>query len=165
MRPKIIPQRLLRRSGTVVGMLALLSSVPTAARPPESPPQKGKPSLTLRANPPIGFAPARTVVTAELVGGANDYEEFYCPKIEWSWGADDAVSSASDDCEPYQASKSQIRRRFTQEHTYQEPGRFEITFRMKQGDKIVGFVKTTVEVRGQDGLTGDGSRPLARGRF
>src|ERR1700687_6438798 len=45
-----------------------------------------RPKLTLTARPPIGMSPARIAITAELVGGPNDLEDFYCPTIEWDWG-------------------------------------------------------------------------------
>ena len=45
-----------------------------------------RPKLTLKAQPVISMAPSRVVLTAELVGGANDFEEYYCPTIEWDWG-------------------------------------------------------------------------------
>ena len=37
-----------------------------------------KPSLSLKANPSVSFAPSRVVVVAEVKGGSNDFEEFYC---------------------------------------------------------------------------------------
>ena len=42
-----------------------------------------KPSLSLKASPAVSFAPARVVVVAELKGGPDDFEEFYCPTVEW----------------------------------------------------------------------------------
>ena len=48
----------------------------------------GKPQLSIRANPGTGWVPFRTVLTAELTGGANDWEAYYCAKIEWDWGDD-----------------------------------------------------------------------------
>jgi hypothetical protein len=86
------------------------------------------------------------VLTAELTGGANDYEAYYCAKIEWDWG-DDTRSEAGYDCEPYEKGKSEIRRRFTQEHTFRIPGTYEVAFRLKQGSKIVGAARVTVQVR------------------
>ena len=49
-------------------------------------PDAKRPKITLKAQPLIAMAPARVVLTAELVGGANDFEEFYCPTVEWDWG-------------------------------------------------------------------------------
>jgi hypothetical protein len=149
-RPKIIPQRHARRprAGEIVVLIALACGVSAAGQAERTPPGKAKPSLTLRVNPPVGFAPARIVATAELVGGSDDYEEFYCSKVEWEW-SDDSTSSSKDDCDPYQAGTSKIRRRFTLEHTYHEPGRYEIMFRLKQGSTVVATVKTPVEIRGE----------------
>ena len=48
------------------------------------------------------MAPARVVLTAELTGGANDFEEFYCGAVEWEWG-DGTKSESSSDCAPYEA--------------------------------------------------------------
>ena len=106
----------------------------------------GKPQLSIRANPGTGWVPFRTVLTAELTGGANDWADYYCAKIEWDWG-DDTRSEASYDCEPYEKGKSEIRRRFTQEHTFRFPGTYDVTFRLKQGTKIVGAAKITIQVR------------------
>src|SRR5436190_1779355 len=57
-----------------------------------------KPKITVKANPSMGMSPARIVASADLNGGANDYEEFYCPAIEWEWG-DDTKSTTSADCD------------------------------------------------------------------
>ena len=37
-------------------------------------PDAGRPKVSMRAQPMIAMAPARIVLTAELVGGANDFE-------------------------------------------------------------------------------------------
>lgn len=111
-----------------------------------------KPSLSLKASPAVSFAPARIVIVAEVKGGSNDYEEFYCPSIEWDWG-DLTTSTAEADCEPYEAGKSEIRRRYTVEHRYKNPGGFKIVLRLKKGNKVVATANTMVQVRaglGQD---------------
>jgi hypothetical protein len=105
-----------------------------------------KPSLSLKATPAVSFAPARIVVVAEVKGGADDYEDFYCPSIEWDWG-DLTTSTAEADCEPYQAGKSEIRRRYTVEHRYKNPGGFKIVLRLKKGDKVVAAANAMVQVR------------------
>ncbi len=112
----------------------------------------GKPQLSIRANPGTGWVPFRTVLTAELTGGANDWEDYYCAKIEWDWG-DDTRSEAGYDCEPYEKGKSEIRRRFTQEQTFRIPGTYDVTFRLKQGTKIMAAAKITVQVRDEDRKT------------
>lgn len=105
-----------------------------------------KPSVSLRASPAVAFAPARIRLTAELRGGSDDFEELYCPKIEWEWG-DGTTSSAEADCAPYEAGKSEIRRRYTVEHIYRTPGGYRIQFRLKKGTRVNGFAQATVQVR------------------
>jgi hypothetical protein len=119
-------------------------------RKPEEKPKK--PSISLKATPTMAFSPARVVATAEVKGGSNDYEEFYCAGVEWDWG-DGTRSENKIDCDPYEAGKSEIRRRFTAEHTFRVSFEtdlttdFRIQFRLKQKDKVVGAASTTVKVR------------------
>ena len=112
-----------------------------------------KPSLSLKATPAVSFAPARIVVVAEVKGGANDFEEFYCPTVEWEWG-DLTTSTAEADCEPYVAGKTEIKRRYTVEHRYKNSGGYRIVVRFKKGDRVVATANTMVQVRG--GLTEPG---------
>jgi len=104
-----------------------------------------RPKVTLKAQPAISMSPSRVILTAELNGGANDFEQFYCPTISWDWG-DGTTSEASNDCQPYEQGKSEIKRRFTIEHTFRA-GNYRILFRMKQHDKIVGLATATIQVR------------------
>lgn len=110
---------------------------------------KGKPSIAVRANPSVAFAPARIVATAELSGGADDFQDFYCAKVEWTWG-DGTQSEAQDDCDPYEAGKSMIRRRYTNEHKFDIPGQFDVRFTLKQGKKSVGSGTVLVRIRDTD---------------
>lgn len=105
-----------------------------------------KPSLSLRVTPPVGFSPLKTRLVVEVRGGDNDYPDFYCPTIEWDWG-DGTVSANSEDCDPYEAGKSVIRRRFATDHTFQQPGAYRIAFRLKQKDRVVGTSTVNVQVR------------------
>ncbi len=105
-----------------------------------------KPSLAFRATPPIGFSPLRVRVAVEVRGGANDYADFYCPNIEWDWG-DGTISESSEDCEPYEAGKSTIRRRFSAEHVFRQAGTFQVYFRLKQRGKVVSSGSGNVQVR------------------
>jgi len=82
----------------------------------------------------------------DVRGGDNDYEDFYCPSIEWDWG-DGTVSESSEDCDPYQSGKSLIRRRFSTEHVFQQPGSFRVAFRLKQRSRVVGSSTGNVQVR------------------
>jgi hypothetical protein len=110
------------------------------------PDKKDKPSVSVRVAPVVGFSPARMVLTADLKGGADDYEEFYCATVEWDWG-DDTRSESKTDCDPYQAGKSEIKRHFTIDHVFQTAGDYRVEFRLKQKNKVVGRGNTDVKVR------------------
>jgi hypothetical protein len=105
-----------------------------------------KASISLKANPTIGFSPARVVVTAEVKGGANDAEELYCASVEWVWG-DDTKSESKADCEPYEAGRSEIKRRYILDHVYQSGGQYRVEFYLKQKNKRVLGGQTTITVR------------------
>src|SRR5215211_775669 len=105
-----------------------------------------KPSLSLKASPAISFAPARIVLVAEVKGGANDNEEFYCPTVEWEWG--DLTSSVAEaDCQPYEGGKSEIKRRYTVEHQFKNPGGFKVYLRLKKANKVIAQATTQIQVR------------------
>jgi hypothetical protein len=106
-----------------------------------------KPSLSLKATPPVGFTPLRVVVVVDVKDGSDDYADFYCAGVEWDWG-DGTISENSSDCEPYEAGKSTIRRRFTADHIFRQQGQFKVVFKLKQKTKQVAAVSTNVQVRG-----------------
>lgn len=109
--------------------------------------EKGKkPQLSLRASPPISFSPANIQLVAELKGGPDDYEEFYCPAVEWDWG-DGTRSENSSDCDPYEAGVSQISRRFSKTHVYNLQGRYRVQVRLKRNTKVLTSASTNVQVR------------------
>jgi hypothetical protein len=105
-----------------------------------------KPKVSVKANPAMGMSPVRVVVTADLEGGANDDEEFYCLGVEWEWG-DDTRSTNNADCDPYVAGKSEIKRRFSADHVYRSSGEYRVQFRLKKKDKTIGAGSTSVRVR------------------
>lgn len=105
-----------------------------------------KPSLSLKATPAVSFAPSRVVLVAEVKNGANDTEEFYCPTVEWEWG-DFTTSVAEADCEPFVPGKSEIKRRYTVQHQFKNPGTFKIILRLKKGSKVIATANTQVQVR------------------
>jgi len=105
-----------------------------------------KPSVALRATPPVGFAPLKVRVVAEIRGGADDWADFYCASVEWDW-ADGTTSESSEDCEPYQEGKSAIKRRFTAEHTFRTGGDYDVAFRLKQKKRVVSLTRAMVRVR------------------
>ena len=142
---------ILRRSVLIAGA-SLALAAPTAFPAQQKNEKDAKsqdsqrPKLTLHAQPPVGITPARIVLTAEMIGGANDFEEYYCPTIEWDWG-DDTRSESTIDCEPYQPGKSEIKRRFTVEHVFRRPGTFKVFFRLKRRDKSLAATSANVQVR------------------
>lgn len=148
-----------RRAVCTVAALAVAALVSGTASGQQAPrtesPREGdrKPSLSLKANPPVGFSPLRVQIVAELRGGVNDYEDFYCASVEWDWG-DGTVSENSEDCDPFVAGKSEIRRRYTATHTYRFGDNYRPVFRLKQKSKVVGAVTANVQVRPgvRDGL-------------
>jgi len=132
------------------GLLLIALMLPVAA---------DKPKLTLKANPSMAFSPARIVVMADLTGGTNDDQQLYCPSIEWEWG-DGTQSRQSADCDPYEAGKSEIKRHFTAEHSYdiEEPGvaggnidyrDFHIQLHLKKNGKNVVSGSTSVKIKPQ----------------
>jgi hypothetical protein len=108
--------------------------------------QETRPKLTLKAQPMMAIAPARVVFTAELNGGANDAQDYYCPTVEWDWG-DETRSETTADCEPYQAGKSEIKRRFTVEHQYKYGRNYRVIFRLKHGAKSIAAATVNIQVR------------------
>ena len=109
-------------------------------------PEPRRPTIIARATPPVGFTPMRVRATAELRDGSEDFADFYCATVEWDWG-DGTTSENSSDCNPYEAGKSTIQRRFSAEHTYRQGGAYRIVFRLKQKTKVVGSASATIQVR------------------
>ena len=105
-----------------------------------------KASLNLKASPTIVFSPARVVVSAELKGGAEDNEELYCPSLEWDWG-DGTRSESNADCEPFEAGKSTIQRRFSAAHSFNIAGNYRVQLRLKRGSKTVLGGHVSVQVK------------------
>lgn len=105
-----------------------------------------KPSLSLKATPPVGFSPLKVRLVVDVKGGSDDYEEFYCPSIEWDWG-DGTVSRNSEDCDPFQSGKSTIKRRYSIEHVFRQPDTFQVFFRLKQRDRVIAATSANIQVR------------------
>jgi hypothetical protein len=133
----------LHRTGALGLTLAIAVASSTVRALDEKP---KKPSLSLRANPNVGFSPLRVVFTAELRGGPNDYEEYYCPAVEWDWG-DLTQSQDSQDCDPYVGGKSEIKRTYTAEHKFVYSGEYTVYFKLKRGDKVLTATSTIVRIR------------------
>lgn len=119
--------------------LLLLLAMPADDKPK-------RPKISVKANPAMAISPARVVASADVNGGPDDYEEFYCAAVEWDWG-DDTRSNNSADCDPYEAGKSQIKRRFTADHVYRSAGDYRIQFRLKKKDKPIAAASTSIKIR------------------
>jgi len=139
----------LRRPLAWAGVWCLVVAPALAASAQKSdkdvPSDAKKPKLTLKAQPVIAMSPARVVLTAELVGGANDYEEFYCPTVEWDWG-DGTQSESTSDCAPYEQGKSEIKRRFTVQHVFRT-GTFRVSFKLKRQSRVLSLATVSIQVR------------------
>ena len=105
-----------------------------------------RPKLSVKVNPAMAISPARVVASADVNGGPDDFEEFYCAAVEWDWG-DDTRSNNTADCDPYEAGKSQIKRRFTADHVYRMAGDYRVQFRLKKKDKWIASASTSVKIR------------------
>jgi hypothetical protein len=116
-----------------------------------------KPKLTLKANPVMANSPAHIVFTADLTGGASDDQTLYCLGVEWEWG-DGTKSEDSADCDPFESGKSEIKRRFINDHTYQiqeaqpfgsgapDYRDFRVQLRLRKSGKVVLSGGTSVKV-------------------
>ena len=135
-------------------VLALSVMLALAAATADDKPKR--PKLSVKANPAMAISPARVVASADISGGPDDFEEFYCAAVEWDWG-DDTRSNNSADCDPYEAGKSQIKRRFTADHTYRTAGDYRIQFRLKKKDKAIAGGSTSVKIRPGLGDPGGGT--------
>lgn len=134
---------------TALGVAMAATAVTAAASAQKDEPKKDdarRPKVTLRAQPMISMAPSRVVLTAEIVGGSGELQDFYCPAIEWDWG-DGTKSEASNDCQPYEAGKSEIKRRFTVDHVFRGPGNYRVLFRLKQHERSVAAATAQIQVR------------------
>ena len=101
-----------RRAFCTIAALAVVVVAAAASTAAQRDGADKKPSLSLKATPPAGFAPLRVHLVVDVKGGANDYADFYCPTIQWDWD-DGTVSENSEDCDPYEAGKSSITRRYS----------------------------------------------------
>ena len=103
-----------------------------------------KARLDLRASPRVAFSPANVLLTAELVGGDDRAEEYYCPAIEWNW--DDGAKSVHEaDCDPWQPGV-ELDRRFTATHAYRAAGTYRVTVTFRRADRAIAAANAQVTV-------------------
>lgn len=135
-----------RLTALVAGAFVVMGVAAGAQKHEKDTKEADRPRLMLKAQPNVGISPARVVFTAELTGGADDHQDFYCASVEWDWG-DDTTSESTTDCEPYEAGKSAMKRRFTVEHRFNRPGNYKVYFKLKRRDKIIAASATNVQIR------------------
>jgi hypothetical protein len=142
------------RSSFPVGLVVLLSAVALSLQPrtfaAEQKDQKDdkakRATLVVKVAPAVSFSPARVTATAELRGGTDGDGELYCPALEWDWG-DGTRSEANEDCEPFEAGKSSIKRRWTSTHTFTVSGTYRVQLRLKRGTRSIIAGNTNVQVK------------------
>jgi hypothetical protein len=133
------------KSSAQIGLVAAFTL--SVALLGEGSPQKvDKPNLSLKATPAITYSPANIFFAADVQGGPDDFEELYCPSVEWDWG-DGTKDQSSADCDPYEPGKSQIKRRYVAQKRYQISGDYRVAFRLRQKDKVVGTATTQLKIR------------------
>jgi hypothetical protein len=131
--------------GLGAALVAAVPDVPLAqARPVEEKPKKL--GLDLRVTPPVSFAPARVRAIAELKLPEDRAAEFYCASVEWDWG-DLTESEETTECEPYEPGVSEVKQRFTAEHTFQFGGRYRVQLRLRRNRKVLLSSATVITVR------------------
>jgi hypothetical protein len=125
-----------------------------AQRDTRSPKEENqRPKLSLKAQPNVGIAPVRVVLTAELTGGSSDFQDYYCPTVLWDW-ADGTESESTYDCEPYEAGKTEIKRRFTMQHVFRA-GAHKVWVRLKRTEKLLASANVTIQVQPGRGIDDD----------
>jgi hypothetical protein len=138
-----------RAAGLAAALAVALSSLLRAEAPAPQADDADKPkklSIDLRITPAVSFAPSRIRAIAELQVPDERTAEFYCAAIEWDWG-DLTESAESNECEPYEAGVSEVKRVFSAEHTFQTGGRYRVQLRLKRNRKVLASSSTTVTVR------------------
>jgi len=125
--------------------LALVLALPAGAGADRQAAKK-KPEVIVRATPMVGFAPAKIQFQAILQGGDDDYEDYYCPGIEWDWD-DDTVSESMPDCDPYEPGRSRIARRYSASHVFRQDGRYEVKFKLKRKNDVIVLSSVMIQVQ------------------
>jgi hypothetical protein len=104
-----------------------------------------RPKLDLRATPRMAFSPTVAFFTAELQGGDESNEDYYCPEVVWDWD-DGGRSARGADCPAYEPG-AQLERRFTAEHAYPRAGIYTVKVTLLRSGKPLAVASATVNVR------------------
>jgi hypothetical protein len=79
--------------------------------------------------------PVNVLLVAQLEG-ADDTEDYSCPRQEWEWG-DGARSAYESDWPPFEPGV-EFTRRFSAMHAYSRPGDYQVTLRLHRADHSTG---------------------------
>ena len=139
MRRSILSHRL---AGGAILAIVSLCAFPAAARRTAD---DHAPKLALRITPALAMSPADVRITLEITGGADDYQDYYCPKVEWQWG-DGTTSDQEPDCDPYVKGKSSIQRVYSMSHHYIDTGTLDVRVNLLQDKKVVGSIAGQVRL-------------------
>ncbi|MCB0176757.1 MAG: hypothetical protein KDI62_00880, partial [Anaerolineae bacterium] len=106
------------------------SSEPTGAVTSTKPADAGDIYTTITADVVEGTAPLVVNFEGELVGGADDNQDFYCVESTFNFG-DGNSQSQSPRCMAWE-SGVEIMRSFTANYVFEEPGEYQVTFQLGQ---------------------------------
>jgi hypothetical protein len=80
-----VMQQLNRIAILAAASLFAAGAVLIAQSDPKPKTEPKRPQISMKATPASGMVPVRVVGMVELKGGDDDFEEYYCPTIEWNW--------------------------------------------------------------------------------
>ncbi|MBN1219244.1 MAG: VWA domain-containing protein [Anaerolineae bacterium] len=96
---------------------------PVTSLPPAN---AGEVYTTLTVDVAEGVAPLEVNFTGELVGGRDDNPDYYCVETSIDFG-DGISQSSTPSCIEWQEGM-EIKRRYTANYVYEEPGEYQVTF-------------------------------------
>ena len=136
-------------------LLATGVSAPAQSDDKEEKKEPKRPSLSLKATPGTGMVPIRVSATAEFKGGDDDFQDYYCPSVEWNWG-DGTVSEPPATAIPTKPGVSQIRRRLHAVAHLQARGRLSHRLSPEDRDRVLTSQTTVDPAARRRILTGSG---------
>ena len=102
-------------------------SAPVTAQPAA---EAGEIHTTLTASVIEGAAPLEVTFAGELVGGADDNQDFYCVESTFDFG-DGVTQSAIPGCIEWQPGV-EVQRRYAASYIYEKPGTYQVVFQLGQ---------------------------------
>ena len=106
-----------------------------------------KPSLSLKATPPVGFSPLKVRLVVDVSGGADDCRRLLLPDHRMGMGRRPDVRELGGLRTRTRRARARSGAATRTEHTYRYEGNFTARFRMKQGKRVVASTTVNVQVR------------------